>query len=397
MNGASAHSFERRPDASKLRQKARSVRLHNAGKTLAALLAITMTVVGLAACGSDDNHHDPASGASLGPAGTPTCQGKNELTAEGSTAQQNAMAVFSHVWGQYCPRKSVSYNPTGSGAGRDQFIAGHVDFAGSDSPLVADQILPATKRCNGNPAWDLPLVFGPVALVFNLLEVKTLTLNSDALARILTGRIAVWNDPILTALNPGIPMPDTRIAPIYRMDSSGTTDNVQKFLTASAPESWSRGVGTEFQGGVGEGATKSSGVIQAVRATRGALGYVEKGFADQAGLPYAQLATVGGVVPLTTETASAAINTATFASSGNDLVLNLNSMYDAQQPGAYPLVLATYEIVCSKGYDAETAKAIKSFLTAAADTGQANLSSAGYIPLTDKVKERLVTAINAMQ
>lgn len=368
------------------------------GKTLAAaVLAIMMTSSGLTACGSDDNHHDPASGASSGPAGPTPCSGKGELMAEGSTAQQNAMAVFSHVWGQYCPRKSVSYNPTGSGAGREQFIAGHVDFAGSDSALTADQILPATKRCNGNPAWDLPLVFGPVALVYNLPEVKTLTLNSDALARILTGRIAAWNDPAVTVLNPGIAMPNTRITPIYRADSSGTTDNVQKFLTASAPESWSRGVGTEFQGGVGEGATKSSGVIQAVRAIHGAIGYVEKGFADQAGLPYVQLAMASGVVPLTTETASAALDTTTFLSSGNDLVLNLNSMYATQQPGAYPLVLATYEIVCSKGYDAETARAIKSFLTVAANTGQANLSSVGYIPLTDKVKERLLAAINAMQ
>ncbi|ORX04369.1 phosphate-binding protein [Mycobacterium triplex] len=369
--------------------------LGNVGKTLAAA-ALTITMMGLTACGSDDNHHDPASPASSGP-GTPACSGKGELTAEGSTAQQNAMAMFSHVWGQYCPRKSVSYNATGSGAGREQFIAGHVDFAGSDSPLNTDQIMPATKRCNGNPAWDLPLVFGPVALVYNLPEVKTLTVNSDALARILTGQIAVWNDPVLAALNPGIAMPDTRIAPIYRMDSSGTTDNVQKFLTAAAPESWSRGVGTEFQGGVGEGATKSSGVIQAVRATHGAIGYVEKGFADQAGLPYAQLVTAGGVVPLTTETASTAIDTATFVSGGNDLVLNLNSMYATQQPGAYPLVLATYEIVCSKGYDAETARAIKSFLTVAANTGQSNLAAAGYIPLTDKVKKRLVAAIDAMQ
>ena len=132
------------------------------------------------------------------------------------------------------------------------------------------------------------------------------------LARILTGRIAAWNDPILAALNPGIAMPDTKITPIYRVDSSGTTDNLQKYLTAAAPESWSRGVGTEFQGGVGEGAAKSSGVVQAVRTIRGAIGYVEKGFADQAGLPYAQIDTGNGVVPLTSETAGNAINAATF-------------------------------------------------------------------------------------
>ncbi|OBA64787.1 phosphate ABC transporter substrate-binding protein PstS [Mycobacterium sp. 1100029.7] len=374
------------------------MRLENVGKTLAtAVLAVTVTSAGLTACGSDDNHRDTATAATLGPAGTVTCGGKGELTAEGSTAQQNAISVFSHIWGQYCPRKSVSYNPTGSGAGREQFIAGHVDFAGSDSPLIADQIGPATKRCNGNPAWDLPMVFGPVALVYNLPGVPVLTVNSDILARILTGRIAVWNDPTLTALNPGIPLPNTKITPIYRADSSGTTDNLQKYLTAAAPESWPKGVGTEFQGGVGEGAAKSSGVIQAVRTTPGSIGYVEKGFADQAGLPYAQIATGNGVVPLTTETASNAINTATFVAPGNDLVLNLNSMYGSQQANAYPLVLASYEVVCSKGYDTQTAQAIKSFLTIAANSGQTNLASAGYIPLTDKVKERLITAINAMQ
>jgi phosphate transport system substrate-binding protein len=307
------------------------------------------------------------------------------------------MSLFNQVWGQYCPGKGVAYNPTGSGAGREQFIAGHVDFAGADSPLVADQIGPASKRCDGNPAWDLPLVFGPVALVYNLLGIQRLILSSDALAKVFSGRITAWDDPIVAALNPGVALPNTKMVPIYRADSSGTTDNVQKYLTAAAPQSWTRGVGTEFQGGVGEGATKSAGVIQAVRATPGAIGYVEKGFADQARLPYALIDTGNGVVPLTDDTAGKAIQAAGFVADGNDLVLDLNPMYAAQQPGTYPLVLATYEIVCSKGYDADTSAAIKSFLTVAATNGQAGLTSAGYVPLPDKVKERLVTAINAMQ
>ncbi|HWT48297.1 MAG TPA: phosphate ABC transporter substrate-binding protein PstS, partial [Mycobacterium sp.] len=321
----------------------------------------------------------------------------NDLTAEGSTAQQNAIALFNQVWERYCPGKVVSYNPTGSGAGREQFIAGHIDFAGADSPLVADQIGPAAKRCDGNPAWDLPLVFGPVALVYNLPGIQKLVLSSDAMAKVLSGRITVWNDPVLAALNPGVALPDTRVVPIYRSDSSGTTDNVQKYLTAAAPQSWTGGVGTEFQGGVGEGAAKSAGVIQAVRATLGAIGYVEKGFADQAGVPYAQIDTGDGVVPLTNDTAGNAITGASFVADGNDLVLDLNSMYTTQRPDTYPLVLATYEIVCSKGYDRDTSTAIKSFLTVAANNGQSGLTSVGYVPLPDKVKERLVTAINAMQ
>ncbi|OBH31089.1 phosphate ABC transporter substrate-binding protein PstS [Mycobacterium sp. E342] len=374
------------------------MRLDRGGRALATLGVVTLAAVVMTGCGSDQNRRGASPAAVSGSTGTAGCSGKNKLTAEGSTAQQNAMALFNQVWGQYCPGKSVAYNPTGSGAGREQFIAGHVDFAGADSPLAADQIGPAAARCDGNPAWDLPLVFGPIALVYNLAGVPALVVSSDALAKIFSGRITAWNDPILAALNPGVALPDTRITPIYRTDSSGTTDNLQKYLTAAAPQSWTKGVGTEFQGGVGEGATKSAGVVQVVRATPGAIGYVEKGFADQGALPYARIANNRGVVvPLTNDTATNAVKAANFLADGNDLVLDLNAMYSSQEPGAYPLVLATYEIVCSKGSDPDTSAAIKSFLTVAAGGGQTDLPSAGYVPLPDKVKVRLAAAIDALQ
>jgi phosphate transport system substrate-binding protein len=373
------------------------VRLNRQIRALAAVALTTALVAGaLTACGSDENRRRTA-GPNSGVTGTAGCGGKDKLTAEGSTAQENAITVFNQVWGQYCPGKGLAYNPTGSGAGREQFIAGHVDFAGADSPLVADQIRPAAKRCDGNPAWDLPLVFGPIGIVYNLPGNPGLVINSDALAKIFTGRITTWNDPILAALNPGTPLPDTKITPIYRTDSSGTTDNVQKYLTAAAPQSWSKGVGTEFQGGVGEGAAKSAGVIQAVRATPGAIGYVEKGFADQAHTPYAKIATRGGVIPLTNDTAGNAVKAAKFMAEGDDLVLDLNAMYGSEEPGVYPLLLVTYEIVCSKGYDAQTSAAVKSFLAVSAGGAQGELAKAGYVPLPDKIRERLVTAINAMQ
>lgn len=379
-------------------EKARSVRLDRQGRALAAVaLATALGAGALTACGSDENRRGATAPSVSGVTGTPACDGKNKLTAEGSTAQENAITVFNQVWGQYCPGKALAYNPTGSGAGREQFIAGHVDFAGADSPLVADQIGPAAKRCDGNPAWDLPLVFGPIGIVYNLPGNPGLVINSDALAKIFTGRITSWNDPILVALNPGTALPDTKITPIYRTDSSGTTDNVQKYLTAAAPQSWSKGVGTEFQGGVGEGAAKSAGVIQAVRATPGAIGYVEKGFADQARMPYAKIATRGGVIPLTNDTAGNAVKAAKFLAEGHDLVLDLNAMYGSEEPGVYPLLLVTYEIVCSKGYDPQTSAAIKSFLAIAAGSGQGELARAGYVPLPDKVRERLVTAIDALQ
>lgn len=366
------------------------------GKALG-VAATAAAVLALSACGSDNNAKTGGSSAASGGASAADCGGKNTLSAEGSTAQQNAIAVFNQVWGQKCAGKNLSYNPTGSGAGVNQFIAGQVDFAGSDSPLSKDQPAEAAKRCGENPAWNLPLVFGPVALAYNLPGVDKVAVNADVLAKIFTGGITTWNDPAIAALNAGVTLPDTKITPIYRSDSSGTTDNFQKYLTTAAPQSWTKGAGKEFQGGAGEGAQKSAGVVQAVQATPGSIGYVEKGFAAQANLPMAAIDTGAGAVALTDETAAKAIAGAKFAAEGNDLALDLKSIYGTTAPGAYPLVLATYEIVCSKGYNAETAGAVKSFLTVAANDGQAGLSSAGYIALPDSFKQRLLTAVNAIQ
>ncbi len=367
------------------------VKFDGFGRAFGSVSVAAVAALVLAGCGSDDNVPTGAA-----PTGAADCGGKTNITAEGSTAQQNAVAMFNQVWGQLCPGKNMSYNPTGSGAGREQFIAGQVDFAGSDSPLSESQVPQAAQRCDGHPAWHLPLVFGPVALAYNLDGVDDLVLNADVLARIFQGQITNWNDPAIAALNEGVALPDAPITPIYRSDSSGTTDNFQKYLAAAAPESWTRGDGSEFQGGAGEGAQKSAGVVQAVQATPGALGYVEVGFAQQAGVPYAKLDSGAGAVELTDESAGKAIDAARFAGDGQDLVLDLNSLYGTREPGAYPLVLATYEIVCSNGYDPDTATAVKSFLTAAADDGQSGLSAAGYVPLPERFKERLLGSIDAI-
>ena len=380
-------------------QKETNVHFSNLGKSLA-LVASAVAVAGLTACGSDNNTvaTSTTAGSSGGSASSAAdCGGKNTLSAEGSTAQQNAIGVFNQVWGQKCPGKNLAYNPTGSGAGVNQFIAGQVDFAGSDSALSKDQPEQAAKRCGGNPAWNLPLVFGPVALAYNLPGVDKLVVNADVLAKIFTGAITTWNDPAIAALNAGATLPDTKIVPIYRSDSSGTTDNFQKYLGTAAKGAWTKGDGKEFQGGAGEGAQKSAGVVQAVQATPGAIGYVEKGFVTQAGLPMAQIDTGSGAVELTDAAAGKAIEGAKFAAEGNDLALDLDSIYGTTAPGAYPLVLATYEIVCSKGYPADTAAAVKSFLSVAANDGQGGLSAAGYSPLPDAFKQRLLTAVDAIQ
>lgn len=373
--------------------KAGSVALNRVSKAFVSLVsAAAITVPAVAGCGTDDNLDGFET-----PAGDAVCAGKDSLTGEGSTAQQNAIALFNQAWGRLCPHKNVSYNPTGSAAGREQFVAGRVDFAGSDSPLSRSQTESAAKRCGGNPPWHLPLVFGPVAMIYHLDGVNPLVVNADVLAKIFTGVITKWNDPAIVALNHGVTLPDTEIAPIYRSDSSGTTDNFQKYLAAAAPQSWTKGAGSEFVGGAGEGAQKSAGVVQAVKTTPGGIAYVEESSAEPAGIPYAQIDDGAGPVALTDDAARNAIDDAKFVGVGNDLRLDLNSIYGTKERGAYPLVLVTYEIVCSKSTDPATGKALKAFLATAAENGQSSLSAGGYIALPDEFKQRLIAAIDALE
>jgi phosphate transport system substrate-binding protein len=101
-------------------------------------------------------------------------------------------------------------------------------------------------------------------------------------------------------------------------------------------------------------------------------------------------------VELTSDSAGKAIEGAKIKGSGNDLVLDLNSIYATTTPGAYPIMLAAYEMVCSKYTDAETGKAVKAFLTVAVTDGQKGLEDNGYVPVPDSFQEKLLAAIEAI-
>lgn len=360
-------------------------------------VVLAMAAVGalaLSACGSDPN-----SGGGGEAAGPPVdCSGKANLTGEGSSAQKNAIDVFIQAYQQKCPGKNLAYTPSGSGAGVKQFTAGLSDFGGSDSALKADngEVDAANKRCHGNPAWNLPLVFGPVAIAYNVKGVENLTLSGETAAKIFNGSITKWNHPAIAAQNTGAQLPDLPISVIYRSDESGTTDNFQQYLQAASKGAWTKGAGKKFVGGVGSGANQSAGVSQAVGSADGTISYVELSYAQDNKLGMAKLDNGAGPVALNNDTVGKAISSAKITGDGNDLRLDLKSVYGAATPGAYPLILATYELVCSKGYTPDVASSVRSFLTTAATSGQAQLSEAGYAPLPDEFKQKLLTAINAI-
>ncbi|MDJ0106220.1 substrate-binding domain-containing protein, partial [Rhodococcus erythropolis] len=193
----------------------------NLKRSGALLGVVAVGAMTLAACGSDNNSSSTGVDAS---ASNATCEGKSNLSAAGSSAQKNAMDQFVATYISVCQEKgktvNVAYNPSGSGDGRTQFIAGQIDFAGSDSAIKDEQADKAKERCVGGEAWNLPLVFGPIAVAYNLDGVDKLVLNAEVLAKIFNGGITKWNDPAIAALNSGASLPDEKITTVIRSDSS---------------------------------------------------------------------------------------------------------------------------------------------------------------------------------
>lgn len=368
-------------------------------RTGAALSLLAAGALLLSACGSDNNTSAGSGGEGGSSAAAGNCGGKEALKASGSSAQANAMTRFVTAYETDCPGQTLNYTSSGSGAGVSEFIGGQTDFGGSDSPLNKDkgEIEKAAERC-GSPAWNLPAVFGPIAVTYNVAGVDGLVLDGPTLGKIFNGTVKTWDAPEIKALNGSATLPAEPINVIFRSDESGTTDNFQKYLDAASVGSWGKGAGKSFAGGVGEGAKGNEGTSAAVKNTPGAITYNEWSFAKSQGLSIAKIITSAGPEPveLSTETAGKAIDGVKIKGEGNDLVLDTASFYLPTEPGSYPIVLAAYEIVCSKYADAEVATAVKAFLTSALGNGQKGLEDNGYIPIPDAFKTRLTTAVNAI-
>ncbi|WP_077081009.1 phosphate ABC transporter substrate-binding protein PstS [Mycobacterium numidiamassiliense] len=349
----------------------------------------------LSGCGADKNAEGTSTSTPF--AVTVNCGGKATLKASGSTAQANAMTRFVKAFEQACPGQTLDYTADGSGAGISEFTGNQTDFGGSDSPLAPSEYDAAHQRC-GSPAWDLPVVFGPIAITYNVKGVTSLNLDAPTAAKIFKGAITSWNDPAIQALNPGVTLPAEPIRVVFRSDMSGTTDNFQKYLDAASRGAWGRGTGKAFNGGVGEGAKGNDGTSSAVKTIEGAITYNEWSFAEAKKLSMAKIVTPAGrdAVAISTDSVGKTIAGAAVVGRDNDMVLDTVSFYNPTQPGAYPIVMATYEIVCSKYADPQVGTAVRAFLESALGTGQDGLADNGYIPIPNAWKSWLLNSVNAI-
>jgi phosphate transport system substrate-binding protein len=350
-------------------------------------IALTATVA-LAACGTDNNSGKTTTTAAAGncPSGT--------LNASGSTAQANAIAQWTKDYNAQCPKVTINYGGGGSGAGQAAFIQGTVDFAGSDSALSADQQPQGDARCKTGPAIHLPMVVGPIAVVYNVGGLTNLQFKASTLAGIFGGKITKWSDPAIAADNPGVKFPDTAITSVHRAESSGTTDNFTKYLTNATGSGWTFDHDKVWKAPGGDAETGSDGISAQIKKTDGSIGYTEWSFALVNSLNMAKIQNGAGEwSALTGDGAGKTIASATVkGASADDQQMTID--YNTTTPGAYPIVLVTYELVCEKGNTPAQLPLIKGFLTyTSSAAAQSSLGSIGYAPLPETVRTKVATLV----
>src|SRR5689334_14370328 len=313
--------------------------------------ASTVLALTAAACGSSSD-----SGGGGGASGT--------IAGAGSSAQQAAQEAWVAKFEDQNSNATVSYDPIGSGGGRDQFIAGgNTAFAGSDSPFDTSELPKATQRCAPGELIQIPNYISPIAIIYNLQGVDNLQLSPETTAKIFKGEITTWDDPAIKADNPGVSLPSTKITPVHRSDESGTTANFTDYLHGAAPSVWTFDPDGNWPLQSGESGAQTSGMVQAVKAGDGAIGYADASQAQDLGVAKVKVGNTY-VAP------SAQGATNDFDQSQKDPELSQGKYvfaYKVQRtptdPSSYPVLLVSYLMGCTKYDDQSTTDLVKAYFS----------------------------------
>jgi phosphate transport system substrate-binding protein len=396
-------------------------------KRLVATAAIAALVLG--ACGDDDGDDTAATtaasrateaptqgpGTTEGSAAADGSAGSTSPAAEidysaisgtligaGASSQAAAMQAWQAGFQTLATGATVEYDPVGSGGGRETFLAGGSDFAGSDAYLKEEELDSSIDACAGDRgAVDLPHYISPIAIAYNVpdLEGTTVRLSPETVAKIFANQISNWNDDAIAADNPGVDLPDLALNPVHRSDDSGTTQNFSDYLSKVAPDIWTYGALQDWGGdgpGGGEGADKTAGVVAAVQAGEGSIGYADE--SQIAELPAAMIGVGSEFVAPTAEAAAKVLDISPRAQGRPDGDFAFELVRDTTEPGVYPIVLVSYHIVCLQYDSQETVELVKGFMTyVGSEEGQtAAGNTAGSAPISDDLREQMLAVINTI-
>ncbi|PZP31554.1 MAG: phosphate ABC transporter substrate-binding protein PstS [Roseateles depolymerans] len=272
----------------------------------------------------------------------------------------------------------INYQSVGSGAGIKQIKAKTVDFGASDMPLKDEDLAK-------DGLLQFPTVIGGVVPVVNIKGIAPgqIKLTGAVLAEIYLGKIAKWNDAAITALNPGVALPDAAIAPVARADGSGTTFIFTNYLSKVSPE-WKEkvGEGTTVKWLTGTAGKGNEGVAAFVQRLPNSIGYVEYAYVKQNKMTFVQLKNKEGQWVSPNDDAFKA------AAAGADWAKTFYQI-TTDQPGkaSWPITNPTYILMYKSQDKAENASAALKFFEWAYQNGDKAADELDYVPLPASVKD----------
>ena len=312
-------------------------------------------------------------------AGTTLAGWAIQINGAGATFPAPIYTKWFSEYNKLHPDVQINYQPLGSGAGIRQISERTVFFGATDGPMTQEQLDAAQGK-----VIHLPTVLGGVVPIYNVPGLsQELKFSGPVLANIFLGKVTKWNDPAITALNPGVTLPGSDIVVAHRSDGSGTTYIWVDYLSKVSPEfKKTVGVGTAVKWPVGVAAAKNDGVAAIVSQTPGALGYVELIYAIQTKAAYGQVQNANGkFVKASIESVTAAAAEAAKQMPADYRVSITNASGDA----VYPISSFTWLLLYQDPKDKAQGKVMVDFMKWALTDGQKFAGDMGYAPIPKNV------------
>jgi phosphate transport system substrate-binding protein len=346
---------------------------------MAGVAVVAMTLA-LAACSSSSSPTTTSTSTSSATASSAALSGT--LNGSGSTFQTTYQEAAISAFKSVQPNMTVNYGSGGSGKGRSDLAAGVTNFGGSDTAPIPSAELPNFK---GKTVLYFPVFLGPITISYNLSGVTNLKLDATVIAEIFNAKITTWNNPAITALNPGVTLPSTPITIAVRSDSSGTTQNFSLYLEKAGGSAWPLGSSSTIKWpATARAGNGNGGVASIVKSTSGAIGYVDYADAKASGLTFASVKnSSGSYVSPSPSSASAAGNRITIAPN-----LTFHAV-DSPNAQAYPITYQSWVLVYEMQPNANDAAMLKAYIgyLISPTGGQALLGNLGYAPLPSGLQQ----------
>lgn len=300
-----------------------------------------------------------------------------DVTGAGATFPAPLYAKWADAYNKATGAR-INYQSVGSGAGIRQIKGKTVDFGASDMPLKDEEL-------EKDGLIQFPTVIGGVVPIINIQGIQPgqLRLTGQLLGDIYLGKITKWNDPALTAINPGVPLPSADIQVVRRADGSGTSFIFTNYLSKVNAE-WKAkvGEGTAVNWPVGAGGKGNEGVAAFVQRLPNSIGYVEYAYVKQNKMNFTLMRNRDGVFVPPSEEAFKA------AAAGADWNRTFYQI-TTDQPGkdAWPLTNPTYILMYKTQDKPANAAAALKFFDWVFSNGDKAADDLDYVALPPSVKD----------